>query len=981
MEISSFWAKTSDNHFTKPNAFHPLICHLVDVAAVTQKIWQDVLPNATKERLASAFAGTKFDDQTLEKIGRLVAFIAGLHDLGKCSPPFALRGKNDKDGRQSLEKQISKHIRKNSNYLGKLRGRLQTINFLKFYEPTDFHIKGAVPKALSAPHGYVTTIELPQILINNYGFNPKTAEQISILIGGHHGVFPNSDWRKNGKNSVEANLGNHHWTNARIKLAETLADLFQVKPISPDKNSKLDNAAIMILAGLVSVADWIGSDTQFFECEVDDFTKEFDLDLEKYFERSKTKATEALKKLGWLNWVEVEQTKMFFELFPDLKKYPPRGLQSAAIEIAEELKNAGIVVIESPMGEGKTEAAMFLADTWNANLKQRGIYFALPTQATSNQMFGRVKEFLGERFDKGIVNLQLTHGHSSLSAEFDTLKDGFKNIQDIYEECSGDECVPHVVAAEWFTYRKRGLLAPFGVGTIDQALMAVLQTKHVFVRLFGLAHKTVIIDEVHAYDAYMSTLLERLLEWLAALGSPVILLSATLPINRRNALIKAYQNGLGVGTEVIETAKYPRISYATDSTIKVRHIKSSTKTQTLHIKKVDENFIADLKAKLENKSGCVAIICNTVKRSQEIYEKLSKIECFQGNDEIDGLPKLDLLHSRFRFCDRDAIEKRVRIRFGKAGEKVRVIENGKEIEKTVKRPDFAVLVSTQIIEQSLDIDFDLMISDLAPVDLLLQRAGRLHRHDRKRPPQFETPTLWIIEPKIKADGLPNFENSIVYDDHILLRTWLELNKKEYEKIEIPTEIEDLIEAVYDLEKTFENLSDELKDFWKTSLEECLKAISDNNTQAEDRYIKRPSYSGHISGIFANNLEEDSPEIHKTLQAVTRLTEPTVTVICLWEKDGKVFLDENFAREIDLNKKPYLEQTRELLRYSLNISNKSVVFKFFAEEVPKGWEESALLRHNHALKFDENRKCEKFGHVFYLDKNLGLKITKKENGNV
>src|SRR5207248_9773559 len=102
-----------------------------------------------------------------------------------------------------------------------------------------------------------------------------------------------------------------------------------------------------------------------------------------------------------------------------------------------------------------------------------------------------------------------------------------------------------VVAAEWFTHRKRGLLAPFGVGTVDQVLLAVLQTRHVFVRLFGLAHKTVVVDEVHAYDAYMTTLLERLLEWLGALEAPVVLLSATLPRERRDRLARAYGNGLG----------------------------------------------------------------------------------------------------------------------------------------------------------------------------------------------------------------------------------------------------------------------------------------------------------------------------------------------------------------------------------------------------------------------------------------------------
>jgi CRISPR-associated endonuclease/helicase Cas3 len=399
-----FWAKTSHEK-EKPNAFHPLICHLIDVAIVTQKIWQDVLPIATKERIARAFGETKFDDETFKKIGWLVAFIAGLHDLGKCSPPFTLRGKNDKDGKESLEKLILKHEGKDSDYVRRLRGKLQTINFLKIYEPTDFHIQGAVPKALCAPHGYVTTIELPEILVNKrFAFNPKIAEQIAVLIGGHHGVFPNSEWRKNGKNAVQDNLGNQHWENARIELTDTLAELLQIKPIPVNAASKLDNGTIMVLAGLVSVADWIGSDTQFFDCAVDDFTKEFELNLEEYFERSKAKAIKALEKLGWLHWAEVEKQKRFFELFPDLKKYPPRGLQSKAIEIAGDLQTQGIVVIESPMGEGKTEAAMFLADNWNVKLKQRGIYFALPTQATSNQMFGRVKDFLGGRFDKGILS-------------------------------------------------------------------------------------------------------------------------------------------------------------------------------------------------------------------------------------------------------------------------------------------------------------------------------------------------------------------------------------------------------------------------------------------------------------------------------------------------------------------------------------------------------------------------------------------------
>jgi uncharacterized protein Usg len=201
--------------------------------------------------------------------------------------------------------------------------------------------------------------------------------------------------------------------------------------------------------------------------------------------------------------------------------------------------------------------------------------------------------------------------------------------------------------------------------------------------------------------------------------------------------------------------------------------------------------------------------------------------------------------------------------------------------------------------------------------------------------------------------------------------------RELRQIEIPKDVENLIEQVYDFSKSFENLDEKFVDYWQTTLTDCLKDIENEEDQAANRYIKRPSFSQHISGIFKNNLEEDSPEIHQTLQAVTRLAEPTATIICLWEKAGKVYFDEAFEREIDLNQKPYLEKTKELLRYSVGVSKKSVVFELFKDEVPPGWKESALLRPHRVLKFDENRICRKFGHIFTLDKNLGLKITKED----
>lgn len=232
------------------------------------------------------------------------------------------------------------------------------------------------------------------------------------------------------------------------------------------------------------------------------------------------------------------------------------------------------------MGEGKTEAAMYLADYWSGNLGQQGHYFALPTQATSDQMFARVRQFLTRRYGSGLVNLQLLHGHASLSAEFEALRQRGDQVLlpciGVTEEAKREG----VIAAEWFTHRKRGLLAPFGVGTIDQALLAVLQTRHVFVRLFGLSHKTVILDEVHAYDAYMTTLLERLLEWLASLGTSVVLLSATLPRKRRHALLDAYSKGLEGNIEGLSSdGPYPRITWLSHRQVKVEQLQASKRSR------------------------------------------------------------------------------------------------------------------------------------------------------------------------------------------------------------------------------------------------------------------------------------------------------------------------------------------------------------------------------------------------------------------
>lgn len=921
-----FWAKTSHDKEKFPNAYHPLLCHMIDVAAVARMMWDEVLPQAARNRIAETLG------IPIKIAGKVISWIAGLHDLGKASPPFALR--------------------EAANYLYTL------------YENSPFRKPPSLASASEAPHGYVTAETLPQILQSHFQLHYDLAERIGIVIGGHHGVFPRSKELTN----LEAKIGNKAWKHARTGLAVALAKALDLpEPLNLPATTSLDNATSMFLAGLVSVADWIGSNSTYFPCRVDNVNQSSEIDANDYLKYAQKQAHRALAEMGWLNWPNTEEARSFAEMFPSLKGFPMRTVQEAAVNIANALDAPGIVVIEAPMGEGKTEAAMYLADHWNVKLKHRGVYFALPTQATSNQMFGRVKKFLESRFVDNSILLQLLHGHASLSAEFETLlKQGAQALK-LNSVCDDEasldhQCMGGVVAAEWFTHRKRGLLTPFGVGTVDQALMAVLQTRHVFVRLFGLAHKTVIIDEIHAYDAYMSTLLERLLEWLAALGSPVVLLSATLPQQRRMTLLNAYARGLN--KEELPTqdgsTHYPGIIWLTKNSCGSEAVETSPQnSRTLQLRWMDGRLpefedgvfkIGDVLREYLVSGGCAAVICNTVDRAQQVYEKLRLL--FPGKAS-DGHDLVDLLHARFLFKDRAKREQRTLIRFGKPGEEVH-------------RPDCAILVSTQIIEQSLDLDFDLIITDIAPVDLLLQRSGREWRHERLRPDKITQPVLWICQPDEASDGVPDFGlNGFIYDEHILLRSWLALKTRG--EIRIPGDVEELIEAVYDNERDCPvEHGEQVREFWKQTRTKMIEKRERKEAKAAGFRILPPHYKDFFED-FNLELEEDSPKYHRSLQAQTRDDDtPSLSVIFLKPNERHLLMS-----------KPSIATIRQLLERSVNIVKRGAVERLIDQEPPDEWKDSPLLRHHRLIEVDERGGKQIGDYLFRVHPDLGIVIETSE----
>lgn len=599
------------------------------------------------------------------------------------------------------------------------------------------------------------------------------------------------------------------------------------------------------------------------------------------------------------------------------------------------------------MGEGKTEAAMYLADCWAALLGQKGIYFALPTQATSNQMFGRVKKFLETRYPDLAVNLQLIHGGALLSEEFSNLCIGVSQGGD------SDTILASVIAAEWFLPKKRGLLAPFGVGTVDQALLSVLQTKHFFVRLFGLGHKTVIIDEVHAYDMYMSTLLEKLIGWLRAIGSSVILLSSTLPASKRKALIEAY----GGDATQLTPSTYPRVTWISRTELIVDTFEA-TKHIELHIQHIKDDLdmlISNLRGAIM-KGGCVAIVCNTVKRAQETYIAIRQA----------GLVKPDelmLLHSRYPFEEREKRENEVTLAFGRDG----------------KRPRRAVLIATQIIEQSLDVDFDLMVTDLAPADLVIQRAGRVHRHDNYRPDKLSEPTLWIRMPDINENDVPAFgATACVYDEYFLLLSYLHL--KDRASIFFPEDIQDIIEKVYG----------EPEGPWPSrAFEDAVNAASEKMEEEKESKVFNarmnliPGYDDsrdplEFFGSSNKELEEDSPDLHRSLQALTRLVEPSVQVICLCKSAHEILLREGDQNPVDIGHEPEGELAKNLLRRCLTITDKRVIFDLIGQGSPNVWKGSPALRHHRLLEF-ENGIAKVGKYKLYLDNELGLSIRSPADG--
>lgn len=583
---------------------------------------------------------------------------------------------------------------------------------------------------------------------------------------------------------------------------------------SPIHDTAETKTAVVLLTACVILADWIASSTWLFPLNQGS--------SDALAHDAEARAQQAFRQLNFpAPWHAAHTAETLDERFAARFGIPGahvRPTQRDAVQAAQQLTAPGLIIIESPMGEGKTEAALLAAETLAQRFGLNGISFALPTQATTNAMFTRLHSWVEQLpTDKSLTlaSLSLVHGKSDLNPEFTALPQSLvsETLPDEHkypEEAHAAETI--AIAHRWLEGRKRAALASFVASTFDQLLMMGLSSKHVVLRHLSFVGKVVILDEVHAIDAFTNEFLETTLAWLAAERVPVILLSATLPAARREALLSAYssaRNGESdSGVSDDEDDLFPQLDADVDTALSaaasaqpsidaveaadlsyplISAVTATGERQTYRpepsgreieltisaIADDDDSLIEAIRNRAAQ-GGAVAVIRNTVARAQHAHKLLS--EAFPEAE-------ITLAHSRFLAFDRAALDAALVHDFGPSstGSGLRIV------------------VGTQVIEQSLDVDFDLMFTDLAPIDLVLQRVGRLHRHERARPHGLESAQLIITgvdwQPHVPA---PVRGSTVIYGAHLLLRTLatLDVRPGTQRTVRLPSDIPILVQKVY-----------------------------------------------------------------------------------------------------------------------------------------------------------------------------------------
>ncbi len=898
-----------------PYNWLPLWIHHFDTAGIMTYLVNDWLPDEIRSHISARITnGTTFE--------QLCRFLSLTHDIGKATPLFTCR--------------ICRNLPEKRDLLYRL-GLLPPPEY-KFPNEAAFRhsIAGeAILRKNGVPDGIASIVGAhhgkPRSLKDNRYFSRELVTNFVNYYG------------RQGEDSEQGKA----WKKMRADWLEFALERsgYESTAMIPE----LDMASQFVLSGLLIMADWIASNTVYFPL----------IPLSENGSESvycSERTEQAWEKLNlpspWESMLYYIDTPTFEGEFG----FAPNPVQRSVIDAISGSSDPGICIIEAPMGCGKTEAALAAAELMAAKKGCGGIFFGLPTQATANGIFPRLLNWAEKESEDTVHSIRLAHGMAELNEDYRALFTG-DFIND--DESSVVNETSAVTVHQWFSGRKQALLADFVIGTVDQLLIAALKQKHVMLRHLGLAGKVVIIDECHAYDAYMNRYLDRALMWLGVYGVPVILLSATLPINRRSELISAYlmkkaQKTNAVSEDWRTSMSYPLITWTDGETVRQLIPDAKPKNHNVDFKKLSDKDIASYLSERLSDGGCAGVIVNTVRRSQDIARVLK-----------EKLPDCEiiLIHASFVAPDRASKEDIIRKRLGK---------NSKPDER-----DRLIIVGTQVLEQSLDIDFDIMISDLCPMDLLLQRVGRLHRHERSRPDKLNSAVCALLG----ADGELEPGSRKIYSEWILLRTMKLLP----DLVGMPESIPELVQAAYS-EPSHAEISDR-------ALASAYQAYQDSIKIKESKatcfLLKKPEQKISKSLNIVNLLNSDFPDDEKQGEAAVRDIQPNITVLLMVRRsDGLIgFLPGQDAQPLSPGHVPSDEEARHVavqkiaLPYIFALGDqydktvKSLEKANIAEL--SEWQRSGWLRGELILLLSEELRCELCGFELEYSPDYGLTYKKME----
>lgn len=928
-KLSSLWAKKNRNT-SGMCEWLPLCVHLNDTMEVCRLIWEHWLSDGVKEFLINSIKTngevSNFDDR--EKFARsLCKFLGAVHDIGKATPYF----------------QLKRSFRKDEELDGQILENLKSAGFKeldKFYTATK----------LKESHQ-----SMGQFMLAKRGVNMTVAD----IVGAHHGrpmsmtksmdiSNTNFLYQVNDKNSEIYKT----WMDIHDELFNRALEAAVYESV--DEIPLISQPAQVLFSALLIMADWITSNEKYFPL----------IDIAS-FNISNTRVED-----GYIKWRN-DRTEIWSPDFVDVNKiyeerfklsggakFVPRDAQRKITEVIEKTNEPGIVILEAKMGMGKTEAALVAVEQLAKKTGRTGMFFGLPTQATSNGIFSRVSAWLENLTDDVSKerSVRLIHGKAALNKEFSDLP----KSRNIHEEDTNDKNT--VSVNDWFSGRKLSMLDDFTVGTIDQFLLVALKQKHLMLRHLGFANKVVVIDEVHAYDAYMGVYLYQAIKWMGAYGVPVVVLSATLPIEKRNELVKNYLDGAGYKLKKApkpknfdENEAYPLLTITDgEKVIQFEDFEKEAGTdfEVSKLSKAESEDIAGLVKSITNE-GVVGVIVNTVRKAQE-YARICS--------EVFSEQNVFLLHSSFIATDRYKKEEELLRTIGKNGD----------------RPKFKIVIGTQVIEQSLDIDFDVLITELAPMDLILQRMGREHRHkNNKRPKHLETPKAYVLN---STEYDFDKGSTYVYDEYLLFRTEYFLP----EKINLPNDISHLVQLVYsEKELTLDNKIIEIYNEYKRKykINKANKESLTKNYMLGKPKITRISEDKNITD-WLKNKNDDAEASDAKASAQVRDSYESIEIIALKKCEcGYQFFDEKGLIDITDNKTA-MKMAQHTLRlprqvfYNEGIDKIIKLLEDYYNENLSDWDNQSWLKNNLGIIFDENGEFKIFDKILKYDQKYGLIVEKE-----